>query len=82
MKQVNVTEIKIGDIIVGEKYKLQCGRYRNGHEFEGLEWAVFDTELEVLRIRELDNGKIRLTVANTAHITTKTYNRKQMLKIK
>lgn len=81
-KQVKVTEIKAGDIIVGEQYKLQCGKYDKRGGFNGLEWKTYDVELEVLRVKELENGEIKLTLASTAHIMTRRYKRKQMLEIK
>ena len=81
-KQVKVTEIKVGDIIVGEQYKLQCGKYDKRGGFNGLEWKTYDVELEVLRVKELENGEIRLTVASVSHVMTKRYKKKQMLEIK
>ena len=81
-KQVKVTEIKVGDIIVGEQYKLQCGKYDKRGGFNGLEWKTYDVELEVLRVKELENGEIKLTLASISHVMTKRYKKKQMLEIK
>lgn len=81
-KQVKVTEIKIGDIIIGEQYKLQRRRIDDRGNFDGLQWQTFDTELEVLNVRELESGLIRLTLASPSHVLTRRYKKNQMLEIK
>ena len=80
---VKVTEIKEDMVIVGESYKLQCQkRSKSNGGFEGLQWQTYDTELEVLKVKVLDDGRIKLTLASPAHVFTRKYDVNTILEIK
>ena len=76
--KVNVKEVKVGDIIL-DNYKLQVS---DGSGVGGAQWKTYETELEVMRVKVLDSGKIRFTVASPAHIMTKTYSPRSKVEIK
>ena len=76
--EVNVKDVKVGYIIL-DSYKLQVS---DGWGVGGAQWKTYETELEVMRVKVLDNGKIRFTVASPAHIMTKTYSPKAKVEIK
>lgn len=76
--KVNVKDVKVKDIIL-DSYKLQVS---DGSGVGGAQWKTYETELEVMRVKVLDNGKIRFTVASPAHIMTKTYSPRSKVEIK
>lgn len=80
---VKVTEIKEDMIILGESYKLQCQkRSTSNGGFEGLEWKTYDTELEVLKVKTLEDGRIKLILASPAHVFTRKYEPTTILEVK
>ena len=80
---MKVTNIEEGMIIVGESYKLQCQRRSKANGgFEGLQWKSFDTELEVIKVKVLEDGRIKLTLASQSHMFTRKYEPTTILEVK
>ena len=80
---VKVTKIEEGMVVLGESYKLQCQkRSKSNGGFEGLEWKTYDTELEVIKVKTLEDGRVKLTLASSSHMFTRKYEPNTILEIK
>ena len=69
------------DIILNYEYTLQVNQMTND-KFNGTFQKTYTTEMTVVRVKVLDNGKVSTMLENKAHCIGKKYDKNEIIEIK